>query len=433
MMPAVDLHGYELPPLVPGLAAALVIGLLIGLERGWSTRDRAEGRRVAGLRTFSLIGLLGGVLASGVEHVGAWPLAAGLAALGLLLAVSYSEGVRSDGDLSATTAVAALLTFALGALAAGGHAVAALAAAVVAAVLLDYKSTLHGWLQLVEHRELRAGLQMLVLSVVVLPLLPDAGYGPNQALNPYRLWWAVVLLAGLSLAGHAAMRFSGPARGVLLTGVLGGVASSTSATLALARRARREPALLAAALAGALASSGVMCLRIVVIVAVLQPRLARALAWPLLAAGAVLFALAAWRWWARGQAPHDGGAEDVAPFDLGTVIGFGALLAVVVVLVDAAKTWFGAAGVYAVATLSGLVDVDPVVVSLARPDGAGEPAYAARVAMAGVGLAVMANMVVKAAMGGVAGGLAFGRGLVAGYVLAAAVGAALAAATGLIG
>lgn len=417
---------------MPGLAAALVIGLLIGLERGWSARDRAEGQRVAGLRTFSLIGLLGGVLASLAEHVGPWPLAAGLLGLALLLAVGYREAVRAEGDLSATTAVAALLTLALGALAAGGHAVSALAAAVVAAVLLDYKSTLHGWLNLVEHRELRAGLQMLVLSVVVLPLLPDTGFGPHQALNPYRLWWAVVLLAGLSLAGHAAMRFSGPQRGVLLTGVLGGVATSTSATLALARRARREPALLAPALAGALASSGMMFVRILVIITVLQPSLGRMVALPLLGAGGVLFALAAWRWRRRGDGAA-GGAEDVSPFDLGTVIGFGALLAVVVVLVDAAKAWFGAAGIYVVAALSGLVDVDPVVVSLARLHAAGDAANAASVAMIGVGLAVIANMVTKLVMAGAAGGLAFARGLVGGYLGSVVAGAALAAASGLLG
>jgi len=429
----VDVDAYEFPPLVPALAAALVIGLLIGLERGWSARDRAEGRRVAGLRTFSLIGLLGGVLASLSEQGGPWPLATGLLGLALLLALGYREEVRAEGDLSATTAVAALLTFALGALAASGHAVPALAAAVVAAVLLDYKSTLHRWLNLVEHRELRAGLQVLVLSVVVLPLLPDAGYGPNRALNPYRLWWAVVLLAGLSLAGHAAMRFSGPQRGVLLTGVLGGVATSTSATLALARRVRREPGLLVPALAGALASSGVMFVRLVVIITVLQPPLGRAVALPLLGAGGVLFALAAWRWRRRGEGTASGGADDVAPFDLGTVIGFGVLLAVVVVLVDAAKGWFGAAGIYAVAGLSGLVDVDPVVVSLARLHAAGDAQSAASVAMIGIGLAVSANMVTKLVMAGAAGGLAFARGLTGGYLASVAVGAALAAASGLLG
>jgi uncharacterized membrane protein (DUF4010 family) len=428
----VDLHAFDLPPLVPGLAAALVIGLLIGLERGWSARERAEGQRVAGLRTFSLIGLTGGVLGSLGPAVAPWGVAAGLIALSLLLAVSYREAVRAEGDLSATTAVAALLTCALGALAAGGHALSAVAAAVVAAMLLDYKSALHRWLQLVEHSELRAALQMGVLSVVVLPLLPDAGYGPHGALNPYRLWWAVVLLAGLSLAGHVTMRLSGPQRGVLLTGLLGGLATSTAATLTLARRAGREPALREVALAGSLASSGVMYLRILAIVSVLQPALGRGLALPLAGSAATLFGLAGWLWWRRsdtGPAPN-GHGEVVAPFDLGTIIGFGVLLAVVVVVVEAAKAWFGAAGVYVVSALSGLVDVDPVVVSLARLQGAGIVADVSQVAVVGIGVAIVANMVTKLVMAGAAGGLSFSRGLVGGYLLSLAAGGVLAAVSG---
>ncbi|MGM9489181.1 MgtC/SapB family protein [Ideonella sp. YS5] len=416
----------QLPPAASGLAAALVAGLLIGLERGWSARDRAEGARVAGLRTFSLIGLTGGVLASLPEALGGLPLAGGAVGLSLLLAVSYRESVRAERDLSATSAVAALLTYALGALAASGHALPALAAAVVAAVLLDYKSTLHGWLRLVEQGELRAGLQLLVLSVVVLPLLPDAGYGPDGVLNPYKLWWAVVLLAGLSLAGHAAMRFSGPERGLLWTGVLGGLASSTAATLALARDARRDSALLAPALAGALAASGMMSVRIVVIAAVLRPALALQVAPPLLGAGALLFATAAWHWRRRGRAPAASPPARMAPFDLGTVLGFGALLAGVALAVAFAKSAFGDAGVYAISALSGLVDVDPVVVSLARlhasdADGAGVPAT-------GIALAALASLVTKTALAITAGSGPFARRLAAAYAIAALGAMALYAA-----
>ncbi|MFY9514117.1 MAG: MgtC/SapB family protein, partial [Rubrivivax sp.] len=216
-----------------GLVAALAVGLLIGVERGWRDRDLAEGGRVAGLRTFALVGLLGGVLGSLAADLGAWILPGGFVGLSLLLAVSYREAARKTGNLSVTTAVATLLAFMLGVLAARGAPALALAAAVVTTVLLNLKPTLHAWLQRVESRELSAALQLLVLSVVILPNLPDAGYGPYQALNPYRLWWAVVLIAGLSLAGHFAMRLTGAQRGIFLTGLLGGLASSTAATLAL--------------------------------------------------------------------------------------------------------------------------------------------------------------------------------------------------------
>ena len=219
-------------------------GFIIGLERGWREREQAEGSRVAGLRTFALIGLLGGAAATLHDHFGVWPLAMGLFALALLGAVSYREWVRVSGNLSATSTIAALLAYTLGAMAASGSPVLAVGVAVIVAVLLDLKSTLHRWLRVIEHRELSAALQMLVLSVVVLPWLPDRGYGPYEALNPYGLWWAVVLVVGLSLAGHVAMRFTGPQRGTFWTGVLAGLASSTAATLALSRRARDQPGLL---------------------------------------------------------------------------------------------------------------------------------------------------------------------------------------------
>ena len=419
----------DIPPAIPGLAAALVVGLLIGLQRGWSARDQAEGSRVAGLRTFALIGLLGGVLASLPAELAAWAVPAGLLGLGVLMAVSYRESVRSDGDLSATSSVAALLTCALGAFAASGYAVTALAAAVVAAVLLDYKSTLHRWLQRVEQAELRAALQVLVLSVVVLPLLPDQGYGPHEALNPYRLWWAVVLLAGLSLAGHAAMRWSGPARGLLWTGLLGGLASSTATTLALARHVRRDPALLAPSAAGALAACGVMFLRMLAVVAALQPALALVVAAPLLASGAVLLAAAAWQWRHRGRMPKESAAQEMAPFDLGTVLGFGALLAVVTLLTEVGKAWFGSAGVYGVAALSGLVDVDAIVVSLARLHGSSTATAAdASVPMLGMALAALTNMLSKSAMAWGVGGAAFGRRIALACLASAIAGAAVIAA-----
>jgi uncharacterized membrane protein (DUF4010 family) len=256
--------------------------------------------------------------------------------------------------------------------------------------------------------------------VVVLPLLPDAGYGPDGVLNPYKLWWAVVLLAGLSLAGHAAMRLSGPERGLLWTGLLGGLASSTAATLALARQARSDSALMAPALAGAMAASGMMAVRIVVIVAVLQASLALRVAPPLLGAGALLFAAAWWQWRSRGKASAESQAAEMTPFDLGTVLGFGALLAAVAVAVQLAKSSFGDAGVYAISALSGLVDVDPVVVSLSRlPAGVAE---GADVPATGICLAALASLVTKSVLAITSGGRAFALRLIAAYAAAALCG-----------
>ena len=405
-----------------GLAAALAVGLLIGVERGWRDRDLADGGRVAGLRTFALAGVLGGVLAVLPSEFGAWPLLGGIVGLSLLLAVSYREASRASGNLSVTTAVAMLLTFVLGALAARGAVALALAAAVVTAVLLNLKPTLHRWLQLIQHRELTAALQLLVLSVVILPNLPDAGYGPYQALNPYRLWWAVVLIAGLSLAGHLAMRLTGARRGVFWTGVLGGLASSTAATLALARHARRQPALAEAAAAGALAACGVMFLRMLVLVASIQPSLARPLGVPLIATGVTLLLLAVWQWRSgAGRSVPAQEVEPVAPFDLGTALGFGAFLAVMAVLVPAAKQWLGEPGIYALAALSGLADVDATVISVARLQGAGGLSEATTVAA--ISLTTLANMGTKASIAWTTGGAAVGWPVLRGYAVAMAVGA----------
>jgi uncharacterized membrane protein (DUF4010 family) len=413
-------------PAVTGLAASLVVGLLIGLERGWQDRELADGSRVAGLRTFALIGLLGGVLAILRRDFGIWPLAAGLLGLALLGAVSYRESVRVSGSLSATTTIAALLTYALGAMAAAGAPAHAVAVAVIVTLLLDLKPTLHGWLRHIEHRELSAALQMLVLSVVVLPLLPDQGYGPYDALNPYRLWWAVVLVSGLSLAGHVAMRLSGPQRGLLWTGLLGGLASSTAATLTLSRRARQEPELVDAAAAGTLAACGVMFLRMTVIVMSLQPALGRALAAPLVASGVTLLGLGLLQWRRRPpSAPPAAATDQVAPFDLSVAVGFGAFLGLMTVLSRAAHDWFGDGGLYGLALLSGLADVDAIVISVSRMHGSnGLPVAAAGLAM---GLAAASNMVTKAVMAWVTGNPALGRRVVIGYAVAMAVGVATTA------
>jgi uncharacterized membrane protein (DUF4010 family) len=426
--PPLSALGLAIDPAIIGLGAALAVGLLIGLERGWQEREQADGSRVAGLRTFALIGLLGGVLASLQHGFGSWPLGAGLLGLALLGVVSYRASVSISGRLSATTSVAALLTYGLGALAASGAPALATGVAVIAAVLLNLKPTLHSWLRHIEHRELSAALQMLVLSVVVLPLLPDRGYGPYAALNPYRLWWAVVLVSGLSLAGHVAMRLSGPQRGLLWTGLLGGLASSTAATLTLSRRTRQEPKLVAAAAAGTLAACGVMFVRMTVVVLTLQPALGRAVAGPLLASGATLLVLGVQQWRQRAPGkPQQPASDAVAPFDLSVAVGFGAFLGLMAVLTRAAHDGLGDSGLYGLAVVSGLADVDAIVISVSRLQASGGLSVAA--AGLAMGLAAASNMVVKAGMAWFTGGAELGRRVVIGYSVALAVGALAIALT----
>lgn len=292
--------------------------------------------------------------------------------------------------------------------------------------MLDLKPTLHGWLRLIDHRELTASLQLLVLSMVILPYLPNTGLGPYAALNPYQLWWAVILIAGLSLTGHFAMRITGAQRGVLWTGILGGLASSTATTLALARYARAQPSLAGAAAAGTLASCGVMFFRMVVLLGVIQPTLLPTFGSALVVTGVVLLCMALWGWRKLNRtAVGEGAVGAMAPFDLGTALGFGVLLAVMSVLVPAAKQWLDTSGLYVLSAVSGLADVDAILISLARLHGAGGLSTGATVTA--LGLATLANMVAKVGIAWTTGGAQVGKSVVFGYLGAMASGAAVLA------
>lgn len=407
------------------LTAALTLGAVIGLERGWQEREREDGSRVAGLRTFALLGLLGGVLGVLAESLGAVPAAIALAGVSFLAAAAYRENARSHGNLSATTAVAMLLTCALGLLAGVGQPLLALACAVITAALLNLKPQLHRWMRHVEQRELSAALQMLVLTAVILPILPDQGYGPYGALNPYRLWWAVVLIAGLSLCGHLAMRLTSPSRGIFWTGLLGGLASSTAATLAVARRARQEPGILQPAMSGILAASAMMFLRMTAMVALLQPALLRTMGAGMVVGAALLLSMSLLKPrvppGAHAPAP---GKDPGAPFDLSTALGFGVLLGAMAVLTHAAKQWMGDAGLYALSLLSGLLDVDAILLTVIQMTGQGTlPVGQATVA---AGLAVTANMLMKTMLAWTIGGTALGWRVMAGFGLAMAAAAGTA-------
>jgi uncharacterized membrane protein (DUF4010 family) len=317
-----------------------------------------------------------------------------------------------------------LLTFALGALAAQGAPLLASAGAIVTAVLLNLKPTLHRWLQLIEYRELSAALQLLVLSVVIAPLLPNTGYGPYGSLNPFLLWWAVVVVAGLSFAGHVAIRLTGARRGLLLTGLLGGLASSTAATLALAKQARGDARLSAAAATGALAACGVMFLRMTAVLTVLAPDLARHTSPALIASGISLLAISAVGW-KRNAPGNPEGLESVAPFDLSGAFGFALLLGAMSVLSKVAHAWAGPSALYGLAALSGLADVDAILISIARMSDAGDVSQS----MAGwvVGTAAAANMAAKAAMAWLVGGRRMGSRVAVGYAIALGLGGAVAA------
>ncbi|MEE4120535.1 MAG: DUF4010 domain-containing protein [Paracoccaceae bacterium] len=405
------------------LGLALAIGLLLGLERGWHGRDEAEGRRISGIRTFTLAGLLGGLAAWLADLTAPIVLAVALAALAALLAVSYVVRLRIDDDLGLTTEVALLLTFALGAASVLGAMAPAAAVAVVAALLLSMKARLHRWVAHIRQLELEALLKLALISVVVLPLLPNTGYGPGGVLNPYELWWAAVVVAGLSFFGYAAVRLGGAGLGIPLTGLFGGLASSTSTTLALARLVKARAAIAPLAAAGILVAGSVTFLRILVLVAVFEPSLVLPLAWPMgvMAATGCVGALLVFTRSDMGPGASDAVEGIANPLELTAALSFGAVLAVVLLAVHYLDLWLGTGGVYAGAALSGITDVDALTISVAKL--VGDDLAAASGAIA-IFIAVSVNTAVKGAISAVAGSARLGLLVVPIYAAVIAVGAA---------
>lgn len=410
----------DLTELATRLGLALALGFVIGLERGWKERDEGEGKRAAGLRTFSLIGLMGGifgVLSPGGEHV---LLAVGFVTTGAIMALFiWRENVR-EGDYSATTIVAALLTFILGALAVLGDMAIAAGAGVATVGLLAYKSQLHGFLARLTWAELRSGFLLAAMTFIALPLLPDRALDPWGALNPHELWLITILIAAVSFAGYVAVKLVGPSRGLVLAASVGGLVSSTVVTLSLARLVPANPARLGL-LAGAIIASGaVMLLRVLVLAGVLNLSLALALAGPLLAAAVVQAVSAALL---IGRAGKDGtdaqGLVHRNPFLLSEVLRFGAMLAAVMLAAGIAQSIYGGSGLLAVAAISGLADVDAVTLSVA---GMGPPG---RIGVAAILVAIGVNNIAKSVYAWSAGGRRLGLMLLALNIAAIAVAGAV--------
>lgn len=411
------------------LSVALAIGLLIGIERGWKTRDEAEGERSLGLRTLALTGLLGGITAALgiVTGNAALVVSLGFFAFAPVIAFFRYREMAHDKTFGATTVVAALVAFALGALAVAGEPEAAAAAGVAVAALLALKSALHAWLRTLTWQELRAGLVLLAMSLILLPVLPNRGMGPFGAINPYELWLMTILIAAVSSAGYIAMKWLGGRQGVVLSGIAGGLVSSTAVTLSFSRLARENPGRSRALVAGALLAGATMMLRILLVSGTINFTMLRWLALPLVLAAAGTAALALWHLRQSAEEGADTPLTLTAPFELGTVLKFGAFLAVIMVAAKALTIWAGSWGALGLAAVSGIADVDAITLTMSRL-GAGE--LGIETAAAAILVAAAVNTIVKAGLGWFAGGsrpgvqLAFGAfgaivlGL-AGYALSA--------------
>ncbi|WP_135466129.1 MgtC/SapB family protein [Crenalkalicoccus roseus] len=412
------------------LGVALAIGLLVGAERHWRERDDPAGRRTAGVRTFGLTGLLGGLAGALAQS----PALAGGAGAALLLGLCFLGSgaamaafklreAAAEGRFSVTSVVAAQATFLLGALAVLGEMRVAGAAAVAMTALLAARESLHGFLARLRWVELRSAVLLLAMTLVALPLVPDRPVAALAGLNPARVWLLAVVLAAVSFLGYVAIRLFGPRAGDALAGAAAGLVSSTAATLANARASVARPGEAQALAAGALLAGAVSYLRTTVLAFAGSATLGTALA-PALLAGAAAQGAAAALLLRRGRQAGAAEAQAIGnPFELRAVLQLALLLAAVALVAEAAAARFGGAGAMAVAALTGLADVDAVTLTVPAlmPDPL--PSF---LAAATVATAVIANGLAKTAYAAALGAAGFGLRYAAGTLCGlAATGAVL--------
>lgn len=381
------------------LLAALGVGLLIGIERGWHGRQEDEGDRVAGIRTFSLVGLLGGIWAEMTTFVNEWILAAIFLAFAALVIASYivETSVHQTKDIGITTEVTLLITFSLGVWAAFGYHAMALGSAVLVITLLSLKPVLHKWLKTIEVQEIYAGIKLLVISVILLPLLPNKGFGPWQSLNPYWIWWMVVLISGLSFTGYFLIKYMGERFGTILTAVTGALASSMAVTLNLAQFAKQQKSHSTTIfVAGVLTASSIMLVRVFIEVAIVNASLLHPLWIPLSLMAALVGGGGLWLWRIYNKATDQEPELELRnPLQFSTALQFGFLLSLILFLATAMERWFGNEGIYLLAIFSGLIDVNAITLSLSRM---ARSELIPKVAITGIVIATITNTLVKAAL-----------------------------------
>jgi uncharacterized membrane protein (DUF4010 family) len=408
------------------LGVALVGGLAVGLEREWSGHASGPGARFAGVRTFFLLGGLGGIagwLATPALALPGLAAAVLLATGGLIVAAYLIAAKRSPEAIDGTTEAAALLVVGLGVLAGLGWIRIASGATAVVVLALGEKDAIRRFVTRIDDAEMRAALQFAVLALVVLPLLPAGSYGPYDAIRPRLIWTVVLLFSAINFLGYVARKLVGDDHGYLVMGALGGLVSSTAISLSYARLSRRQPDQAAALSLGVVAANTILVPRVLVVTAGLNPQFLPSvtlLLVPMLVMGLVALAHR------REPLRSERSVPEVTtrnPLDLGHAVRMAVALQLVMLGIEAARTAFGGAGIVGAAAIAGLADVDAITVSMSRL--AAEPGQN-RTATLALGVAVLANTVLKTSLAAIFGSPEFRRRTVPRMVaIAAALGLGL--------
>jgi uncharacterized membrane protein (DUF4010 family) len=378
-------------------AAALLIGALIGLEREF-VQQRSGDQEFGGIRTFALMALMGAVAAYLTDRFGFLIFIAAYLGLILMLWASNLGPAMRGEEEGITTEVAALLVPLLGAMVIWDEPAIAAALGVVTALVLALKPVLHSLARRMSITDLRATLEFAIITAVILPLLPNRGFGPFGVLNPAQIWLLVVLVSGIGFVGYILMKVLGAEEGIGLTGFLGGLASSTATTIAFAGRSKTSTGLSSALAQGILLASAVMFPRMLIEVTIVNasliPRVIIPLGSMLIAAGIVVVVL--WRRRSIAEENETTKVELGNPLRWQTAVTFAALFAIVLVVVRAANEYLGSAGVYVASILTGLTDVDSITLTVSELSMEGQ--LEASVAAIAISLAALVNTTVKGIM-----------------------------------
>lgn len=399
------------------LSISLGLGLLVGLQR-----ERREST-MAGIRTFPLVTVLGTLAALMTNTCGSWLVAAGFLALAALLAVGHVARLKA-GEVAPglTTEMAVLLMYGVGAYLVTGHRAAAVAVTGGVAVLLHLKPEMHALVKRLGNADFKAIMQFVLISLVILPVLPDQPYGPYHVLNLHRLWLLVVLIVAISLGGYIVYKFFGQKADTMVSGVLGGLISSTATTVSYARRSRETPGSFEMAALVILIASAIVFVRVLVILTAVSPGALAVTAPPLAAMLAAMTVLSIVMWFVERHEPADMPAH-ANPTELKSALLFTGLFAVVLLATAAGKDLFGQEGLYTVAVLSGLTDMDAVTLSTGQmiADGKLDPHIGWRLVL----VAAMSNLVFKAGVVAVLGERKLLTRIVMLYIIAFAAGAVI--------
>ncbi len=404
------------------LAISFGIGLLIGLQRQASDNDQ-----MAGVRTFSLIALLGtlcGYLTRDLENPYILP-ALGMAMTGLLLMANYIKFRRSgEGGVGQTTEVAALLVFAIGAYLVLGNRVIGVVTGGGVAILLYIKEHLHGFIDRLKAKELNAIMTFAGISLVVLPVLPNQTFGPMEVLNPYNIWLMVVLIVGISVVGYFIYKFVGTKVGVVSNGILGGLISSTATTVSYSRMAKETPSIGRMAAFVITAASAIAMVRVLIEVGVIIPDKLPRIILPIFAEFLVMAALCVFLFYMIQKREKEGEMpEPENPAQFKSAVVFGLLYGLILLAVAFVKEEFGNNALYIVSVISGLTDVDAITLSLSQlmKNGSLETASGWKLIL----LASLSNLLFKGIMAAVLGGkslirwvaMSFGISIITGILI----------------